>query len=525
MADDLFAGEDDFELPDAREVNRRIREDERKRKLAEKRAQTGEGMLMRALKEARAQHAGDPQQQLGYILAERNIPAAVGRKRTVGDKRFADLRVYMRTFIALLPQLRCPIQNLTELGSAHVLALARRWERDALGEGTIQGYFSILRRFFSLIGKPKMVPEGQALYAWLKANGVTSGTAGRQYIPTYAKAWRAKKVDPERVIREVREMGEEVVACQMEMMLAWGLRVNEAIEMQPQVADKGDALLVTRGTKGGKTRTVRYFRDTKRAAYQREVLERAKKVAQSHPKGELAIPRMTRKKSHTHFNWVMQKVGVTAGQLKVTPHGLRHQFAVDLFEDLSGMPAPVLALLPAAAYRHNQKLVDETYLEISRQMGHERKSITGAYNGTVANLEKGQLKRITRWLDQLDAAGPALVGADVAEAWMVGTCGFGGVLRPGDPMALAIRLKEQCRSMTLDEISARMKRVQTAAEAATGLSVLVSLWNEPAGPDDAVEIVFAYGVQRARNAGADGDDTGDTARDEGVKGDADDHEA
>lgn len=496
MAEDLFNNEDDdFKLPDAREINRQIREEAGKLKSAQKRARTGEGLLARALKEARGQHAGDPKRQLNYVLAERNIPAAVGRQRTMGDKRFEDLGTYMLQFLSMLPSLRCPIQNLTELGRSHVLALARKWERDGLEEGTIQGYFSILRRFFSLVGKPKMVPEGRELRIWLKANGIVAGTIGRQYVPTFAKAWKAKKVDPQPVIQAVRELGEEVVANQMEMMLAWGLRKNESIQIQPQVSDKGDALLVTRGTKGGKTRIVRYFKDPERAAYQQDVLERAKMVAFSHPKGELSIPGMTRRKAHTHFNWVMTKVGVTGAKLGVTPHGLRHQFGVDLFKDLSSLPAPVLELLPASVYRQNAKLVDDTMLEISRQMGHERKKISGAYVGTVAALEKGQKKRITGWLDQLDAVGSVLAQEQVVEAWMVGTCGTGTMLRPGEPMALALRLHDSCCTLPHSEISARLARVTQATEAATGLPVLVTVWDRPAMPENAIEITFAYGVQ------------------------------
>lgn len=520
MADDLFDEDEDFDLPDPQEVNRQIREDSRKRKQAEKRARTGEGLRARALKEARARHAGDPKRQLIYVLAERNIPAAVGRQRTVGDKRFEDLSTYMLQFLGMLPGLRCPVQNLTELGGAHVLALARRWERDALEEGTIQGYFSILRRFFSLIGKPDMVPEGRELRIWLKANGIVAGTIGRQYVPTFAKAWKAKKVDPQPVIQAVRDLGEEVVACQMEMMLAWGLRKNEAIEMQPQVADKGDALLVTRGTKGGKTRTVRYFKDPERAAYQQEVLERAKKVASSHPKGELSIPGMTRRKAHTHFNWVMTTAGATGARLGVTPHGLRHQFGVDLFKDLSGLPAPVLGLLQALVYRQNAKLVDATMLEISRQMGHERKKISGAYVGTVASLAKGQHKRITAWLDQLDAVGPVLAQEQAIEAWMVGTCGAGTMLRPGEPMALAVRLHAACLSLPMGEVAARLSQVREAAEKATGLPVLVTVWDQPAMPENATEIKFAYGVQASGGRSQQQADDTDQVGEEGPDGTA-----
>lgn len=135
---------------------------------------------------------------------------------------------------------------------------------------------------------------------------------------------------------------EEVCALQMEMMWAFGLRLNEAIQIQPEVSDKGTYIHVTRGTKGGKSRDVKFSGIPERAAWQRDVLDRAKAWAKKHnPKGILAIPGISLQQMRYRLLYLATKHGVSKGKLGITLHGLRHQFGCDLFKELSGMPAPV----------------------------------------------------------------------------------------------------------------------------------------------------------------------------------------
>lgn len=509
MSKDLFDDDGDFDLPNAREVNKQLRAEAKELKAAERSRKVGQGRWEKRLRLAQQKHAGDPKRQLVVLLQDRDIPAAIGRRRVVGDRRFESFGQHMLQFIGDLPKVRAPIKNLSDLGRAHVLALARRWDAQGLGEGTVSGYFCNLRRYFCLVGKPDMVPTGDKLREWLASDGIVTGTVGRQIIPNLSKGWRSRGVEPLEIIARVR-LADELVACQLEMMLAFGLRVSEALQIQPADADQKESLSVTKGTKGGKPRTVRISSEPEKAAFQREVLQRAKELARSHPRDELAPRGLNREQARTHFNETMRQYKVTQAGLGVTPHGLRHQFGLELFRELTGMPAPVLGELPAKEYQRHAALVDEGMREVSRQMGHERKDISFAYIGSIHKLGKAQKQRLVQWLDQLGSVGPVLADAEAVEAWMTGTCGRGSQLRPGEPMHLAVRLHEKLLSVPHSEVVARLVTVRKAAEAATKLRVVVSLWDQPAMPDEATEVLFAYGVQRkSPPAGASGGAAGD----------------
>lgn len=509
MSDDLFENDDDdFTLPDPREVNKKLRDEAKVRKAAERKQKTGEGRWVKFLRLAQQKHAGDPKRQMVFLLQDRDIPAATGRKRVMGDRRFDAFGQHMLQFIGELPKLRAPIKNLSDMGRAHVLALARRWDANGLREGTAVGYFCNLRRFFCLLGKPDVVPTGVALWEWLGSEGIVTGTIGRQAVPDLSKGWRPRGVEPMEVIARVREGGDELVACQLEMMLVFGLREMETVQIQPADADQGDSISVTRGTKGKKPRTVRFSRIPEQAAFQREVLDRAKELARSHPRGELAKSGLSHVQAIDMLNNRMKRYCITQQAMGVTPHGLRHQFGLDLFREISGLPAPVLGEIAANEYQRHQARVDAAMRELSRQMGHERKSISGAYTGSMSMLKKGQRQRITGWLDQLDAIGPVLTEAQAVEVWMVGPCGCGAPLRPGEGMQLAVRLHENLLSLPYSEVAARLTKLREAAETATKLRVVVSLWDRPGAPDDATEVLFAFGLQRKApppgSTGADG---------------------
>lgn len=494
----LFPVDDDFELPSAREVNKRLRAEAKAAKQALKKSQTGEGLLSGALRRAQRDHAGDPKRQLAETLASRSIPAAIGRRRTISDKRFRDLQSYMHRFLTLLPRARAPIRNLGDFGRPHFLALVRYWQRKGLGDATARQYYSVMRRFCCLVGKPDVVPCNDEFKELLASHGLVLGVAPRQYVPDFPLAWQALGVEPAEIIERTRADGREVVASLMEMQWRFGLRDNEAIHLRPHQADAGNCLVVVDGTKGGKPRTVRYFKDPEKARAQREALERAKELASKHPQRRLATKGRTMDQMYGHFLKTVAKYGVTQKGLGVTLHGLRHQFGVDMFQDISGMPAPVLGLLPADEYKRNAEKVRAALQDVSLQMGHERSEITGAYVGSATKLGKDQRRRIEHLLGQLEVAQRTIVQAGVKEAWMTGAAGRGSAMHQTEPLGLAVRLHDDCAGLTFGEVAARLDSLRQAASQATGRSVVVTPWTQSGMPDDATEIVFAYAVQRGR---------------------------
>lgn len=63
-------------------------------------------------------------------------------------------------------------------------------------------------------------------------------------------------------------------------------------------------------------------------------------------------------------------------------HGLRHAYAQERFEELTGRLPPALGGKTSAALTPEEKAQDrEARLTISRELGHEREQVTAVYLG------------------------------------------------------------------------------------------------------------------------------------------------
>lgn len=243
----------------------------------------------------------------------------------------------------------------------------------------IQQQLSFLRVFAGWINKPGMVLP--ALRYSREASLVK-----RTYTAQTDKSWAGNGIDALRMIEAVASI-DEYVAAQLGVQLAFGLRRKEAIMFLPHAAivpshalpashavgERYAAFLrIKKGTKGGRLRFTAIH-----TALQHQALERAKRLA-PYPTSHLGHPGKTLYQSLKRFENVVRKAGITRENIGVTPHGLRHQFAGDLFFNLTEVPAPVRGgdpLLDADVLR-------AAYLEVARQLGHNRPQISNAYLGT-----------------------------------------------------------------------------------------------------------------------------------------------
>lgn len=473
----------------AKEVNKRLREE--RRAARQQRPQRDAGKYRKVWAGVRHQHAGNPQAQAARFLSGCPIPAAIGKRRWIGEKHQDE---FGRVLLCLADDLReagVPVRNLDEVTLKHVAPLVKFWEARALSEGYIADQLSILRRFLALIGKPTAIPTGNALREHLRSKGVVAGTVGRSAIATLPKGWRDLGFDPAAIIQAVMAES-EVMGVHLEMMGAFGLRCTECTQCQPRLSDKGDFLIISRGTKGGRTRIINFSSNPEKRARQREVLNRAIAIADKNPKGELAESGLTLKQMKGRQRYVFEKFGLTKGGLGIVPHGQRHQFATDLFFELTGLPAPVLGLQPAEVYKSNWLIVRNAFLEISRQMGHERVSITAAYGGSPGKLRNSQHKRIGVLLTQIAGADGTLQAAGASDCWILGRAAFGTEMLPGEHLQVAVRLSETSRNL-----AQRMAAARKALEDAVATRVTLTLWLEDGVPDDALETMYTPGPRAA----------------------------
>lgn len=167
------------------------------------------------------------------------------------------------------------------------------------------------------------------------------------------------------------------VACQLLLIAVFGLRSREAWLFRPHLAtnDAGQ-ITITKGTKGGRPRTLPLRMTPEQSA----ALEEAKKLVQT--PSESMIPRgYTLKQWDWHYYRVCRKIGLTReGYFKVTPHSLRHGVLLDIYEALTGVPAPVRGGSSGTLDRHEDRAAREIVAEFA---GHSRPSVSAAYVGGV----------------------------------------------------------------------------------------------------------------------------------------------
>ena len=139
------------------------------------------------------------------------------------------------------------------------------------------------------------------------------------------------------------------------------------LHSQRQLAHRGDHLVLKSSwTKGGRERTIAI-----RTEAQRDVLNRARRLAGF---GSL-IP--------SHRNYVQQLRIYEGNTLRAglsNMHGLRHAYAQNRYEELTGWQAPAAGGPKVKTLTQEKRETDrQARLTISRELGHEREQITAAY--------------------------------------------------------------------------------------------------------------------------------------------------
>jgi integrase len=203
------------------------------------------------------------------------------------------------------------------------------------------------------------------------------------------KSWTSKGLDPNEVLDKIKAI-DIYVAAQVDLILHFGLRRKESIMLQPHLAvvpsssvnalrevarDDLPVLKVDRGTKGGRLRYVPIDSTARRAA-----IERAKAMAPQ-PDATLTRPEHSLLQTINRFEYVMTKVGITKKEMAVTIHGLRHEYANDVYFDLTGTNSPV-----RGGSNPDPELDLAARRQVAEQLGHARPRITGAYTGTTGSV-------------------------------------------------------------------------------------------------------------------------------------------
>jgi site-specific recombinase XerC len=338
------------------------------------------GLALPILQNLARAHPDDSRAQLSGLFRNFSIPAATGRARTVSLKTRQKYFRILNQVLTTLRRLNMPVRNLTELSARQVRAVHQDWEREHLSASSLATLNTVLRRLGFWIDKPQLAPALSRLLIDPE-NGRRSSS---RRVP---KTWESCHINP---LDVYSAMAAEcpVAAVQLRMATTFGLRVEEQLMLRPRESHQDKLLVLTRGTKGGRTREVDIVGPEAFA-----LIEEAKRLASKHPDGILASSAgRTLEQARDHYYYLCRKIGLfKKGRFASTPHGARHSFATSDYQRRSGVKAPVLG-----GPKIPRELDQKVRKEVAGQLGHGRISATAAYIGTVGHLTKLERQRQTR---------------------------------------------------------------------------------------------------------------------------------
>jgi site-specific recombinase XerC len=254
----------------------------------------------------------------------------------------------------------------TSMQSKHVQFLVRKMERGDLSPSTITNCFSILRTFMGWVGVEDRVGE-------LKSHLIDPSRAYRQEAAEQDKTWSGCGVEMSLVVQKMEEGSKYLLeALYLQLMRSFGLRIKEALYLRPIENSAGGYLHLKKGTKGGRKRSIPI--ETKE---QEALLVKASKIAVVLKNGGHIRPTgKSEKACLSRFYYVCHKFGVSR-QNNIVPHGLRHEYANEMYEEQAQSPSPIRGgKYDKANPRHVAAKKD-----VSKRLGHNRPRITSAYVG------------------------------------------------------------------------------------------------------------------------------------------------
>ena len=239
-----------------------------------------------------------------------------------------------------------------KLKGRHITALVERWRTEGLKVGTIKVRMTALRWWAEKVGRHSVVDPRNSYY----------GIGERRYVTNESKAVSLSMGDVSRV-------NDERIRASLELQRVFGLRREECLKFQPQYADRGDRIVLkATWCKGGREREIEI-----RTQEQREAVDQAHGLAGK----DSMIPR---ERSYIEQVKIYERQTARAGLHKL--HGLRHAYAQQRYEELTGWAAPAAGGPSSADLTKEQKTLDrEARMQISKELGHDREQVTAVYLG------------------------------------------------------------------------------------------------------------------------------------------------
>ena len=337
------------------------------------------------------------------FLKQHNWRHATRQKAVSPDYGHKRYLVLGNSFLKVLPRRGYEPTALLKLKRKHFVVVVRDWEAQGLTGGTMQARYSVFAWVCARLRKTDCLPQDPASVLDDPARWRVDTVARREKTPS------SMGIDTATLFAEIARE-HPVVALQLRAQEEFGLRTKEAVRLHPHEADRGDYLLITSGSKGGRPRTIPFcdFQadfdldvgevvawDVRENAGKRALIEQMKQAAVP---GRSLIPRR-----YTLAQWrrevcaVAEAFGLTGTDKGATPHGLRHEYLCRRAETISGLTR---ALRRTGALAGRDLIRDRVARQIvAIDAGHHDTYTTEVYYGPrTEKAPQGLIGRIARCL-------------------------------------------------------------------------------------------------------------------------------
>lgn len=243
--------------------------------------------------------------------------------------------------------------SVKSLKPKHVEHLVKQWHSENITTGTIKNRMSALRWWAEKVGRKDVIIKENEAYGIAKRDLVGAANA------------KARELD----LVKLASIKDPSTSMALELQRAFGLRKTEAILFHPKSGFNGDSITLKGSTcKGGRPRTVPITNQ-----HQAALLNR---ITATVGDGYIIPPDRNLKQQLEIYKRECGKAKLDRN------HGLRHRFARDLYQELSGLKCPADGGLNRKDMTEMERLKDnEIRQEVSRALGHERIGVVSVYIG------------------------------------------------------------------------------------------------------------------------------------------------
>ncbi|MDY6895615.1 MAG: integrase domain-containing protein [Thermotogota bacterium] len=278
-------------------------------------------------------------------------------------------------FEKTLRELGYGVKKWCNITNKHVGAVVDRWKEEGLKAGTIKNYLSPVRIICKYHGNDRIHKDNKEFKIENRKNVTNKDKSLPQEVY-------------EKVVKELKSNGDahhQRVAAQLQLARELGLRVEESRKFSIIGLRQDGRVFISYGTKGGLDRFI--HEPTEKG------IDAIKYVKFLVGKSNLIPKNMSEAQWQKKYYSILKNYGITKKDAGSSSHGLRHAYAQERYESMTGFKPPC-KFESKQAFRINaenlkgavwHKLDKDARLILKSELGHgpERDDVVSQYLGAA----------------------------------------------------------------------------------------------------------------------------------------------